>query len=391
MYGRGTSIEGNRRGQSDLPGDGVKGIAFIVAPDGAHGGGMGRVKDYIVEAPAELWEDVRPQPLVTRDGGGRFHSLRLIWRACGQIRAAQRRGELALVHVNMGDKLSLIRKALVVLASRRLGVPTFIHLHAVELDKLKPWMLRLLAPAFRRANAVILLGESYRPWLTQRLGVTETPAEVLWNGVPIEPAPARDHLSPKADPLHIVFLGSLIERKGVSDLIAALALLPPALSWRATFAGPGDIAHYRALAKDHGVADRIEFPGWREQAEVRALLAGADMMVLPSYDEGLPLVILEALALGTPVIATPVGAIPEVLTDEADILFARPGDREGLSGHIARLLGDPGLRQRLSDGGLATFTREFRMEVFCRRLFAIWNRHGGGNSGRSERPTAEIR
>jgi glycosyltransferase involved in cell wall biosynthesis len=364
-------------GRLSMTADGPKKrIAFIVAPNGASGGGMGRVKDYIVQAPAETWGDIEPRGLVTRDGGGRLHSLRLVVRALASIRDAKRKGELAFVHVNMGDRLSLVRKSLVVWQCHRSKVPVFVHLHAVEHGQLKGWMLRLLAMSFRRATAAILLGEVYERWLRETLKVT-TPCEILWNGVPIDPVTGRRHNAPTAgEPLRIVFLGSLGERKGVADLIGALALLPDdAPPWRATLAGPGDIPHYLKLAADAGINEQVDFPGWQEQPQARALLSAADVLVLPSYDEGLPLVILEALALGTPVIATPVGAIPEVLTDEADILLVTPGDRQDIARQILRILNVSALRQSLCDTGLETFAREFRMEAYCGKLLAIWRRY----------------
>ncbi|MFX8601121.1 glycosyltransferase, partial [Acinetobacter baumannii] len=92
--------------------------------------------------------------------------------------------------------------------------------------------------------------------------------------------------------------------KGVSDLIAALGALPAGLpQWRLTFAGGGDVAGYTAKAQAAGIADNIRFLGWVEQQVSASLLASADAMVLPSYHEGLPLVILEALGAGTPVLS----------------------------------------------------------------------------------------
>jgi glycosyltransferase involved in cell wall biosynthesis len=350
-------------------------VVLVVAPDGASGGGMGRVKDYIVEAPREAWEGLEPRALITRDGGGRLHSLRLLAGALATIGRTHRQGQLALVHVNMGDRLSSLRKGLIALYCRARGVPVVIHLHAVELDKLPGAMLWFLRKAFGKANGVILLGDVYRRWLAERLGLHNLPADILWNGVPMAPVAARDHLAARSTALHIVFLGSLGRRKGTGELVAALGALATRTDWRATLAGPGDIDAYRAQAQALGIADRITFPGWQDQAQVRELLASADMMVLPSFEEGLPLAILEALALGTPVIATPVGAIPEVLTHDADIVLTPPGDAPKLAAAIARLADDASLRQSLCDKGLATFGRVFAMPAYTRSLLAIWRKY----------------
>jgi glycosyltransferase involved in cell wall biosynthesis len=351
-------------------------IAYIVAPGDASGGGMGRVRDYIVQSPRDWWNGLVPTPLVTRGDGGKAQSMKLLFSAFVAIRRGKRDGTLALVHVNMGDGRSLLRKGLIVLECQRLRVPVFIHLHAVELAKLRRSTLKLLAWPFRAATAAVVLGDVYRRYLIEELGITETRIEILWNGVPVTPVEGRRHDAGGEVPFTIMFLGTLCERKGLSDLIAALALLPQeGRGWRAVFAGGGDIEGYRAKAAAAGIIERVEFAGWLEQGAARERLATVDLMVLPSYDEGLPLVILEALALGTPVIATPVGAIPEVLTDEKDILFVPPGDRARLRAAIVRAVSDAGLRQRLCDNGLAKFRRMFSIEAFCANLLAIWQRH----------------
>lgn len=353
----------------------LKQIAYVVAPDGAAGGGMGRVKDYICQSPLDWWDGLVPTPLVTRGDGGKLHSLKLLLGAFGAIRRGKRDGTLALVHVNMGDRGSALRKGLIALECRRLGVPVFVHLHAVQLAKLPKLALRLLPFPFRAATCAIVLGDVYRRYLRETLHVTDTPIEILWNGVPIEPVEGRRHDTGDG-PLRIVFLGTLGERKGMSDLIAALAKVPQTgRGWRVIFAGPGDIEGYRAKAMAAGIGDYSSFPGFLDQAGVRALLADAEMMVLPSYDEGLPLVILEALGVGTPVIATPVGAIPEVLTHDRDILFCQPGAPDELATAIRRLIDDPALRQALCDNGLETFRRTFSIQAFCTSLLAIWRRY----------------
>ena len=115
----------------------------------------------------------------------------------------------------------------------------------------------------------------------------------------------------------------------------------------------------------------MRFAGWVDQAGAAACLAEADALVLPSYDEGLPLVILEALSLGVPVVTTPVGAIPEVLDDGDTALLVPPGDVDALAGALARLAGDAALAARLSERGRALYEREFTLPVFAERVAAL--------------------
>jgi glycosyltransferase involved in cell wall biosynthesis len=355
-------------------------IAFIVAPHDRDGGGMGRVKDNIILSPPSGWNGLIMRELITRSTGGRIHSVRLMAQACIEILRARMNGTLAFVHVNMGDRGSAVRKGFITVFSRVIGAPVFLHLHAVTMEEDIKRAPRILQPIlilpFRVATCVIVLGERWRRWIRDDLRLSDVPVETLTNGVPVDLVDGRDHDSQRARPFTILFLGNLIERKGISDLIAALSNVSDAIApWQATFAGHGDVERYRQMADDAGIGRQSHFTGWVDTATARQLVAGADLLVLPSYHEGLPLVILEALGLGTPVIATPVGVISETLTDGDDIILVTPGDRTALASAIVTLARDPGLRQSLSDRGLVTFRKQFSIDAFRTNLLAIWQRY----------------
>lgn len=354
---------------------------FVVAPSGAVGGGMGRVKDYILQSEMARSGPCRFEALITRDERGAAYSLVLLAKAILTIWWARLTGSLAFVHVNFGDKGSAFRKGLIILASWLVGAPTLLHLHAAELTDFYAaspgWRQAALRVPFRLATSIIVLGRLWRDWLVSDLGIEPGKIDILYNGVPVEPA-SRDFLSEPDRPRTIMFLGLLSERKGISDFLVALSALPDtAPAWRGIVAGNGDIEGYRAKTRDLGIAERIEFTGWVGQADVRRLLRSVDMMVLPSYNEGLPLVILEALGCGTPVVTTPIGAIPEVLQDGRDVRLVRPGDRTALTAAMVEILCDRSLQQRLSDAGLERFLARFTIDAFLADLTAIYARRFG--------------
>lgn len=341
---------------------------------------MGRIKDTIVKSPADTWGGLVATPLVTRNGGGPFGSLLLLASACAKIVRGRLDGSLALVHVNMGDRGSAVRKGLIVLVARMVGTPTFLHLHAATPERDIARLPRLARPLlmlpFRAATCIIVLGDRWKQWLQHDMHVTDTPIEVLVNGVPVDPPTARSHAAPIDRPLNLLFLGNLIPRKGIDDLIDALTRLSPdGPAWTATLAGNGDIARYRSTIADVGLGDRVRLAGWVDHAQAQQLLNDADLMVLPSYDEGLPLVVLEALGLGTPVITTPVGAMPEFLSSNDNVIFVAPGDRPALAAAIDRIFGDAVKRQALSDSGIAAFQRQFSVAAFRSSLAEIWRRY----------------
>jgi glycosyltransferase involved in cell wall biosynthesis len=159
----------------------------------------------------------------------------------------------------------------------------------------------------------------------------------------------------------------------VPVLVEALGrLAETSLDWRAEIAGDGDTAPYRAAVERLGLSARVNFPGWVQEAEAHQRLSRAAVLVLPSEAEGLPMSIVEAFAWGVPVIATPVGSIPDVLHDGVEGLVMPVGDAEALAKALERLIGDADLRRRLGANALAFFQQNLDFAPFLERLVACW-------------------
>lgn len=325
------------------------------------------------------------RPLDTRSDGSALGSLRVLALALGRLVRARAARQVAGVHVNMAERLSLVRKSVVVVSCRMLGLPVVLHLHAAQLHRAWP---RLPLPAralarwvFSLPAACIVLGRQSANFVTRELRVPAARVHVVTNGVPAPVAlrrgpghsqneyPALPH---PLEPLRLLFVGNLSERKGVEDLLQALAL--PALAslpLTLTLAGGGDLPRWQARAHHLRLGTRVRFAGWVEGAALAAEMSQAHALVLPSHDEGLPLAILEALALGLPVVCTPVGEIPDHLQDGRHALWVPPGDPLALASALARVLQDGALRERLSQEGQALWAREFSMERFFLRIAAV--------------------
>jgi len=189
-----------------------------------------------------------------------------------------------------------------------------------------------------------------------------------------------------------VFLGYLSARKGVPELLEALASPGlAALPWRATLAGGGPVDEFRIRATDLGLADKVTLPGWIDQASAAALRASADILVLPSHAEGLAMSVLEGLADGLAVVATPVGAHSEVIEPERSGLLVPPGDIAALGAALTRLVGDPELRARLRAGARQRFLDRFDVRYYSRRLSRMHAEMFGGRllSGAETQPSHE--
>lgn len=363
---------------------------YVAAPDGQIGGGMGRVKDNIVKAQRLPWWPFEVRQLVTRDARGTYSSLMLTLRAICAVWKAKLSGQNFLVHVNFGDNGSAVRKGLIVLGARACGVPTILHLHAVQLERQYPALPSLIKLAlravFRVSSCCVVLGPRAERWLHHELKVPKDRIEILWNGVETA-APAAERPS-NPGPIEILFLGNLMPRKGVSELLSALGALRTEVPWRITFAGGGDLAGYTEEARRYRVLQHCCFTGWVGEQQAKDLISSADLLVLPSYEEGLPLSILEALSAGTAVICTPVGEIPEVLENDVSAVLAPAGDVAALTESLKSLIEDSSRRSRIAAGGRELYQAKFTLDAFHAALLRIYHKHGGTDVPGLNRSTA---
>jgi glycosyltransferase involved in cell wall biosynthesis len=148
-------------------------------------------------------------------------------------------------------------------------------------------------------------------------------------------------------------------------------------NWRATLAGDGHVDAARAKAAEYGLGDRVDLPGWVGPDRVAELISTADILVLPSFIENLPLSIIEAMASGVAVVATPVGAVPDIVRDGETGLLVPVGDVDALTTALTRLVNDPALRARMGAAGLALHREKLDLQPFADAMQRIWAEAAG--------------
>lgn len=195
--------------------------------------------------------------------------------------------------------------------------------------------------------------------------------------------------SPHADVFRVLFVGRLVAKKDPRGLVAAasrLASLPEFVSKRIqlTVVGDGPEREALAAARD-GLPSNLslDIVGAASHEAVLAHYADADVFCLPSYSEGLPVVVMEALAAGLAVVATPVAAVPELVRDEVTGLLVQPGDTSSLVAALRRLAESPDLRCSLGRAGRAAVEAEFVSSKTAEVLSAAFTRfmHAAEGSG----------
>lgn len=355
---------------------------FIIAPGGASArGGMGRMVGHLTRrlaADGELVVD-------TLDTYGRRVNENHAWvvmpfhfaNAIARLIAACLTRRIALAHVQMAAFGSVYRKSTFMLVCRAFRVPVVLHIHGGDLDRfyatLGDLRLRALRWIVGGVSEVVVLGEYWRRFAIAQLRVPEERVSIVYNGVPRPPAMARRQNRPCCE---MLFLGMVWPEKGIGELLTALALVRGSGSdWHMTVAGIGELERYREQARALGIADRVDFPGWTDESATQELLERADIMVLPSHFECLPMAVIEAMAYGIAVIATPVGAVEEAIVDGETGLLVPVGDVTSLAEAIKRLTENPQLRGRLGANAQARFRETFDLDIFERRIREIYRKH----------------
>ncbi|MGF1493520.1 MAG: glycosyltransferase family 4 protein [Microcoleaceae cyanobacterium] len=348
----------------------------MAGPSPEEKGGMGSVTRLIIDAAGSsvlishisTWEgsDVCP-PIWQR--------IRVFLQALGLFVYRLLFDRVDLVHIHLAERGSVARKSILTVIAVLLQKPVVMHTHGCEfhlfhrdLPQFARWAINWI---LQQCDCVIVLSDSWKQFYVSQCYLSPEKVVVLHNPVVLpQEIPLR---SGRAE-LRFVFLGKVNQRKGVYDLVNALGLMAPEerKQVRVTLAGVGEVEQVRRLAESLQVDDRIDFPGWITPEQRDCLLAEADAFLLPSYNEGLPMAILEAMSWGLPVIATPVGGIPEVISHRETGLLVEPGNVEQLATAICSLVNSQGLRLSL---GRAAHQRvlPFDQGQYSRTLFRLYD------------------
>lgn len=283
-----------------------------------------------------------------------------------------------VVHLHVASNGSFFRKFTLSLLARSFGVPVVTHVHGggfAEFYAESPVVVqRAIRNLLARSSAVITLGATW----ADRLESIEPKAaiHVIPNSVRANVAVRQPE---SGQPVRVLFLGRLEKHKGTFDLIDAWQKMlvehrsgpKPVL----VIAGDGDVDRVRKFVRDHGLTETVELPGWIAPEQVPALVRSAQILVLPSYYEGQPMSVLEAMANGLCVVTTDVGGIPDLIDGSCGILLP-PGDIDQLASALRDVVADRALRIRLGAAGLARVHEEFDIDVIWRRYDELYRQVG---------------
>ncbi|NCO86554.1 MAG: glycosyltransferase family 4 protein [Rhodobacterales bacterium] len=285
----------------------------------------------------------------TSPKGLRGRAYQMVYLAEALVLARHMRS-LGVVHLH--NHIAKASGTVAMLASALTGIPYSFTLHGPD-ELLEPGYWRLDEKIARAAFVACISDFARSQAMLHCPRAAWGKLHVVHCGID----PARYDASPHGDGGQLLFVGRLAAVKGLPVLFEALTLIADRLPrLRLTLVGDGP--DRRALeAEARGLP--VAFVGYKSQSEVAELLRGADALVLPSFAEGLPVVLMEAMAARLPVIATRIAGVPELVEDGASGLLVPPGDAQALAAAIAAVLGDPARAGRMGAAGRAKVSAEF--------------------------------
>lgn len=332
------------------------------------GGMVSVVKNYL---EYEEWDDVHikfvPTHIEANKIGLLFYFfyayMRILWLIC--------RGGIDIAHLHMAERGSFYRKAFLLRTFKRFGIKTIIHHHGAEFDSfyktLSPEKQEYVNSILEKADLNIVLSNRLIPMIKDK--APNAKVEVLYNAVNTYDKNPYDKTNK-----NILFLGRLGERKGIYDFLQAIKSIDKEIDPQIKFflCGDGDIDGVKRYVDESGIQSRIAYVGWIDGKQKIDFFSKTMIHVLPSYNEGLPMSILETMAYGIPNISTSIASIPEVIDNDVNGILINPGDIASLSVSLLRLIKDDSLRIRFSENSYSLIKERFSMSSHVARLKSFY-------------------
>jgi len=243
--------------------------------------------------------------------------------------------EIQIVHVHGASNASFRRKKIFINLAKMFGKKVVYHCHGAEFKRFVDNNLQTVAKTLKKCDCIIALSESWKQWFEETFHHNNV--IVIKNVIPYPCSHPIEH-----DKFTLIFLGRLGERKGIYDLLDVLSEHKDEFAGKIEFlfGGDGDVDEVLSIIKQNGIENIAKYQGWVDGNKKEKLLNIADAYILPSYNEGLPISILEAMSYSLPVISTKVGGIPEILENGENGYIMEPGDNEAIYHAVKLLLAD---------------------------------------------------
>lgn len=248
---------------------------------------------------------------------------------------------IKIVHIHGAANASFYRCRMFIYQAKHFHKKVILHEHAADFKEFyaKSTDKREIIEVINSCDKLIVLSQSWKTYFSS-IGVEESKIAVL-NNIVSHPIIKKQNRMDKK--LHLLFLGEISKRKGVYDLLEAIAENKTFFETKLYLRMGGNVVDgdIKKFIIDKGIENFVSYEGWIAGKNKIDCLNWADVYILPSYNEGLPIAILEAMSYSHPVISTPVGGIPEVVHSGVNGILVEPGDISQIAQAIHHYINQP--------------------------------------------------
>jgi len=279
-----------------------------------------------------------------------------------------------LFHIHMASYGSAFRKGKYIHLLKKHNKKVIIHIHGASFmvfyEKQSEEKKRYISDLLNSVEMVIGLSDKWKDVFEKAFGLKN--CVVLNNGIDTDMY-SDAVVEPDKYQRSIIFLGRLGQRKGTYDLVNAIERVVKVIpDLKCYMAGDGEVDEFKRMVNERKLEKNIDIVGWVDLDKKIELLKKASTVVLPSYNEGLPMAILEGMACGKAIISTTVGAIPEVVKSENGIII-EPGDIDGLEKALIRCCLDTEMMCKMSKENVEKIQANYSIKIMHQKLESYYN------------------
>lgn len=268
-----------------------------------------------------------------------------------------------IVHIHTSFGGSFYRKSVIIRMASFAGIPIVNHVHGADFKEFYesklPAEKKKIEKVYHKCAVTIALSEEWKKQLAEI--VSEESIRVVENYGILKEDIVREKIT-KPNSKYILFLGFISERKGCFDIPAIVDKVCKNISdAKFVLGGSGEIEKVRQNINPH-FRDNVVFPGWIRDEKKEQCLREADVFLLPSYSEGMPMAILDAMGCGLPIVSTKVGGIPKIVQHGINGYLYEPGDSENMAQAIINLLTNNSERIKAGQASAAIVQKKYSLQ-----------------------------
>lgn len=277
--------------------------------------------------------------------------------------------ELRIIHIHSASEGSFYRKYFVFKLAKLFDKKVIYHIHCpgfCEVYKESPvFIQKRIEEVLNGSDLILVLSESWKKEISA-LCQNEN-IKILYN-----PCVIKDFEKIPTDKINVLFMGRIGKRKGVYDIIDSAKLITnPDIE--INLYGDGDLKEFEKLIGENNLQTKVNLKGWIFGDKKDTAYKSADIYILPSYEEGLPMSVLEAMSYALPVISTHVGGTPDAVEDNVNGFLIQPGDYNTLAQKINLLSENKELREKMGRESLRIAKEKFDVNVIIKQLRQIYD------------------